>query len=167
MRRRSFLSASAATLATAALSACMGDPDNMPSSEGTPTVVPDDREAPTVKVPGGDPPSELQIEDLIPGGGAEAQPGDFISVHYVGVAWSNGEIFDSSWERGEPIHFPFGQGMVIQGWEEGLVGMKVGGRRRITIPADMGYGEQGAPPAIGPNETLIFVCDLVEVQSAS
>ncbi|MDU7360846.1 MAG: FKBP-type peptidyl-prolyl cis-trans isomerase [Propionibacteriaceae bacterium] len=125
--------------------------------------MPASRKAPTVEVPEGNPPSELKIEDEIVGGGAEAKAGDTLKVHYVGVSWSTGEQFDASWERGEPLEFQVGSGMVIEGWDKGLQGMKVGGRRRITIPPEMGYGSQGAGGVIGPNETLIFVCDLVAV----
>lgn len=122
-----------------------------------------DRKPPKIEKPAGDPPAELKVEDEIVGEGAEAKAGDVLTVHYSGVAWSTGEEFDSSWPR-EPFQFVLGQGMVIEGWDEGLVGMKVGGRRRITIPPQLGYGAAGAGDAIGPNETLIFVCDLVAAQ---
>ncbi len=163
MRRRAFLTLPIGAGATAALSACMVDP-NGPNSGATPTEFPEDREAPTIEVPAGDPPAELQTEDLIEGGGAEAVAGKLIAAHYVGVAWSTGEVFDSSWDRGEPLEFPLGAGMVIEGWDKGLEGMKVGGRRKITIPPEQAYGDQGAGGVIGPGETLIFVCDLVEVK---
>lgn len=163
MKRRAFLAAPAAVAATATLSACMVDPEG-PKAGGTPSEFPEDREAPTIEVPAGDPPTELEIEDIIEGGGPEAVAGKTIAAHYVGVAWSTGEVFDSSWDRDEPLEFPLGAGMVIEGWEKGLEGMKVGGRRKITIPPEQAYGEQGAGGVIGPNETLIFVCDLVEVK---
>lgn len=163
MRRRTMLSVCSALAAVTTLAACGGDaPAEAPSDE-TPTEVPASRKAPTVEVPEGNPPSELKIEDEIVGGGAEAKAGDTLKVHYVGVSWSTGEQFDASWERGEPLEFQVGSGMVIEGWDKGLQGMKVGGRRRITIPPEMGYGSQGAGGVIGPNETLIFVCDLVAV----
>ena len=123
-------------------------------------------EKPEIEVPeNGEPPSELIIEDIKEGKGAEAKAGATISVHYVGVLYKDGSEFDNSWDRGEPITFPLGQGQVIAGWDQGFEGMKVGGRRVLTIPPDMAYGEQGAPPAIGPNETLVFVVDLEDVSS--
>ncbi len=116
---------------------------------------------PEVDFPGDTPPTDLIIEDLTDGDGAEAEAGDTIQAHYVGVAWSTGEEFDSSWNRGEPLEFQVGVGQVITGWDEGIVGMRAGGRRKLTIPPQMGYGANGAGSAIGPNETLIFVVDLV------
>lgn len=116
---------------------------------------------PEVDFPGDTPPSDLVIEDIEDGDGAEAEAGDTVEAHYVGVAWSTGEEFDSSWDRGEPLRFQVGVGQVISGWDEGIVGMCAGGRRKLTIPPHMGYGANGAGSAIGPNETLIFVVDLV------
>ncbi len=116
---------------------------------------------PEVDFPGDTPPSDLVIEDIEDGDGAEAEAGDTVEAHYVGVAWSTGEEFDSSWDRGEPLRFQVGVGQVISGWDEGIVGMCAGGRRKLTIPPQMGYGANGAGSAIGPNETLIFVVDLV------
>ncbi|MFB9775180.1 FKBP-type peptidyl-prolyl cis-trans isomerase [Brevibacterium otitidis] len=118
------------------------------------------RTKPEVDFPGENPPSELEIIDDIVGDGAEAKAGDTVSVHYVGVAHSTGEQFDASWDRGQPLQFKLGVGMVIQGWDEGVQGMKVGGRRTLRIPPHMAYGPNGVPGAIGPNESLIFVCDL-------
>jgi len=118
---------------------------------------------PDVSVPGGQPPAELSIEDLTVGDGAEATPGSQVEVHYVGVAWSNGKQFDASWDRGSTFSFGLGAGQVIAGWDQGVAGMSVGGRRRLTIPPDLGYGSRGAGRAIGPNETLVFVVDLVGV----
>jgi len=123
-----------------------------------------DRTKPEIEFPGDTPPSELVIEDLIVGDGAEAVPGSTVSTHYVGVAWSTGEEFDSSWGRGAPLDFRVGIGQVIQGWDQGLLGMKVGGRRRLEIPAHLAYGDRGAGALIGPGETLIFVVDLVGVR---
>jgi peptidylprolyl isomerase len=120
-------------------------------------------EKPEVTVPEGDPPAGLEIEDLKKGDGPTAKSGDTVTVHYVGVSYSTGEQFDASWDRQEPFTFPLGGGQVIPGWDQGVAGMKVGGRRRLTIPPDLGYGESGQPPAIAPNETLIFVVDLLEV----
>lgn len=169
MRRRTMLSVLSALAAGTTLAACGGDAPSDDASEasstdGAPTEVPDSRKAPTVEVPEGNPPAELKIEDDIVGGGAEATKGSTLQVHYVGVSWSTGDEFDSSWSRGEPLEFQVGKGMVIEGWDEGLQGMKVGGRRRITIPPEMAYGSQGAGGVIGPDETLIFVCDLVSVE---
>jgi peptidylprolyl isomerase len=115
---------------------------------------------PVVEVPEGEPPAGLEIEDIKEGDGAAVQPGATITAHYVGVSYSTGKEFDSSWSRGEPATFPLAQ--VIPGWQQGIPGMKVGGRRRLVIPPDLGYGEVGQPPDIGPNETLIFVIDLVD-----
>ena len=118
---------------------------------------------PEIEFPGDTPPTELVIEDITVGDGAEATPGDAIQAHYVGVAHSTGEEFDASWNRGTPLPLTVGVGQVIAGWDQGLLGMKVGGRRRLEIPPHLGYGARGAGSAIGPNETLIFVCDLVSV----
>lgn len=120
-------------------------------------------EKPVVERPEGDAPTELVITDLTVGDGPEAQAGQTVSVHYVGVSFSTGEEFDSSWGRGEPLEFPLGLGMVIQGWDQGVQGMRVGGRRQLVIPSHLAYGERGAGGVIKPNETLIFVCDLVDV----
>ncbi len=119
---------------------------------------------PTVTVPDTDPPDRLEIVDDIVGDGAEASAGNTVSVHYVGVAWSTGSQFDASWDRMEPFRFGLGGGQVIQGWDQGVAGMRVGGRRTLTIPPELGYGSRGAGGAIGPNETLIFTVDLLDVQ---
>lgn len=119
---------------------------------------------PEVEVPEGKPPKELETRDIEVGDGAEVQSGDTVTVEYVGVSYKTGEEFDSSWEREEPFTFQLGSGAVIPGWDQGLVGMKVGGRRELIIPPDLAYGKTGSPPAIGPNETLIFVVDLVDRQ---
>ncbi len=123
-----------------------------------------DRTKPEIDFPEGDTPDDLVIEDLIEGDGREAAAGDTVSAHYVGVAHSTGEEFDSSWGRGAPLDFRLGVGMVIQGWDRGIEGMKVGGRRKLTIPAHLGYGDRGAGAAIAPGETLIFVVDLAGVR---
>jgi len=116
---------------------------------------------PEVDFPGGHPPSELQITEIWEGSGKAANPVDTVRVHYVGVAYSTGEEFDASWDRGEPLEFQLGGGRVITGWDQGVQGMKVGGRRQLIIPPDLGYGDRGAGDVIAPGETLIFVCDLV------
>jgi peptidylprolyl isomerase len=120
---------------------------------------------PEIDFPGGEPPADLEIKDIWEGDGPEAKAGDFVSVHYVGVAFSTGEEFDASWNRGAPLDFQLGVGRVIQGWDKGVQGMKVGGRRQLIIPAHLAYGDRGAGSAIQPGETLIFVCDLVSVKS--
>jgi peptidylprolyl isomerase len=112
----------------------------------------------------GAPPAELVIEDITVGDGAEAQPGHQVSVHYVGVAHSTGREFDASYNRGDAFDFALGGGQVIAGWDRGVAGMRVGGRRKLVIPPDLGYGQRGAGGAIKPNETLIFVVDLLGVQ---
>ena len=118
---------------------------------------------PEIDFPGDVAPADLVIEDLVLGDGPEAKPGDSISAHYVGVAHSTGEEFDASWNRGSALDFRLGVGEVIKGWDLGIVGMKVGGRRKLIIPASLAYGERGAGGAIKPGEALIFVVDLVDV----
>ena len=120
-------------------------------------------EKPEIDFPGGEPPAELEIKDIWEGDGPVARAGDNVQVHYVGVAYSTGEEFDASWDRGEPLAFRLGAGRVIAGWDQGVQGMKVGGRRQLTIPPDLAYGDRGAGNVIAPGETLIFVCDLVSV----
>jgi peptidylprolyl isomerase len=128
--------------------------------------MPEDMDSkPTVEIPAGDPPTELVIEDLEIGEGDEATAGNDVLVHYVGVAWSDGKQFDSSWDRGDDFAFTLGRGQVIKGWDEGVAGMRVGGRRRITVPPAMGYGAQGAGGVIKGGETLVFVVDLNGVMS--
>lgn len=122
-----------------------------------------DRTKPEIDFPGATPPSELVVTDQIVGDGAEAVAGSTVLAHYVGVAHSTGEEFDASWNRGEPLRFQLGVGQVIAGWDQGLQGMRVGGRRTITIPPHLGYGDRGAGSAIKGGETLIFVVDLVDV----
>jgi peptidylprolyl isomerase len=119
---------------------------------------------PKVDIPAGAPPVELVREDLVTGAGTEATAGKTVEVHYVGVAWSTKKQFDASWDRGETFDFPLGAGRVIRGWDEGVAGMRVGGRRRLTIPPSMGYGARGAGGDIGPNETLVFIVDLLAVR---
>ena len=118
---------------------------------------------PTVSIPAGAPPAELLIEDLEVGDGAEAVAGANVTVHYVGVAWSDQQQFDASWDRDDLFEFPLGRGHVIAGWDQGVQGMRVGGRRRITIPPHLGYGAAGAGGVIKGGETLVFVVDLVNV----
>ena len=118
---------------------------------------------PEIDFPDGAPPDDLEITDLVDGDGPEATSGDTVKVHYVGVAHSTGEEFDASYNRGAPLEFRLGIGQVIQGWDKGVEGMRVGGRRRLVIPPHLAYGDRGAGAVIKPGETLIFVCDLVDV----
>ena len=120
-------------------------------------------ERPQIEKPGGDVPFELGVEDLVVGDGDEATRGKKVSVHYVGVAFSTGEEFDASWDRGRAFEFKLGKGQVIPGWDAGVEGMKVGGRRKLTIPSAMAYGARGAGGVIKPHEPLVFVVDLLAV----
>ncbi|RSM82352.1 peptidylprolyl isomerase [Amycolatopsis sp. WAC 01375] len=120
-------------------------------------------EKPQIDRPEGPAPSDLEKSDITVGEGQEAKAGDTVSVHYVGVSHSTGDQFDASWDRGEPLRFGLGAGQVIPGWDQGVAGMKVGGRRKLTIPPHLAYGERGAGGVIKPNETLIFVVDLIGV----
>ena len=121
-------------------------------------------EKPHVYVPPGEtPPSDLVIEDIDVGDGPEATPGQTVEVHYVGKSWSTRAEFDASWNRGDTFSFELGAGRVIKGWDQGVAGMKVGGRRRLVIPPNLGYGSAGAGGVIKPNETLVFVVDLLGV----
>ena len=131
------------------------------SAGGSPT---DLSHKPAIQKPSGQPPKKLVVHDLVVGHGAVATKGKNVTVQYVGVSWSTGQQFDASWDRGQPFTFQIGGGQVIPGWEKGVVGMRVGGRRQLIIPPDLGYGPQGSPPAIAPNETLIFDIDLLKVQ---
>jgi len=122
-------------------------------------------EKPQVDVPADQPPSyQLELDDLVVGEGEEAVKGKVVEVHYVGVSWGTGEQFDASWDRGDTFKFGLGKGQVIAGWDQGVAGMRVGGRRRITIPPNLAYGKRGAGGVIGPDETLVFVVDLVGVR---
>ena len=121
-------------------------------------------ERPHVYVPPGEtPPADLVVDDLTVGDGTEAGTGDQVEVHYVGAAWSTRKPFDASWDRGETFCFRLGDGQVIKGWDQGVAGMRVGGRRRITIPPRLGYGKAGAGSTIRGGETLVFVIDLIGV----
>ena len=121
-------------------------------------------EKPEIDFPEGPPPTELEVTEIAEVDGAEAVSGTTVHVHYVGVAHSTGEEFDASYNRGEPLAFRLGTGQVIAGWDQGVQGMKVGGRRRLVIPPHLGYGDRGAGGVIKPGETLIFVVDLVAVR---
>lgn len=109
------------------------------------------------------PPTKLETDDIKVGTGPAAKAGDKVSVQYVGALYDSGEEFDASWDRGEPFQFTLGSGQVIKGWDDGVAGMKAGGRRKLVIPPDLGYGEAGSPPTIPANATLVFVVDLVSI----
>jgi FKBP-type peptidyl-prolyl cis-trans isomerase len=149
-----------------AIGGCGGDSSTTSSSAGEEGTAAEQAEAPKektkpqVKPPQGPPPKQLVTKDLEEGSGPAAKAGDEVSVQYVGVNYKSGKEFDASWDRGEPFPFVLGSGGVIPGWEQGVEGMKVGGRRELVIPPELGYGSTGSPPAIPPNETLVFVVDL-------
>jgi peptidylprolyl isomerase len=169
-------------LATLGLAACGDDDDDGGNGESPPppaaeeqtetepspaeqrAALEDTSTKPEIPRPSGSPPRRLVTEDIVRGKGRAAKAGDTVLVHYAGVTFSTGDEFDASWNRGEPFPFPLGGGQVIPGWDRGIVGMKVGGRRILTIPPELAYGAQGFPPAIGPNETLVFVVDLLEIR---
>src|SRR5215210_3404124 len=143
-------------------------PSTQPSETQTQTTaaadIKDTSLKPVIEKPTGPVPRKLRREDIVKGKGAAAKPGDELTVQYVGVTFSTGEQFDASWDSGKPFSFQLGAGQVIPGWDRGLRGMKQGGRRRLVVPPGQAYGAQGSPPAIGPNETLVFVVDLVELR---
>lgn len=172
MKRLTFLLALIACAALA-FAGCGGDDDSTTESTETTSAAESpaggesssggEKTKPKVTVPEGAPPKQLEIKDLEEGSGAEAKAGDQVTVQYVGVGYESGEEFDTSWGR-EPFAFGLGAGMVIPGWDQGVEGMKVGGRRELIIPPNLAYGPAGSPPVIGPNETLIFVIDLLAVE---
>jgi peptidylprolyl isomerase len=147
-------------IAAIALVAC-GDDDDPPAPQDPLT---DTSVKPVIPRPSGSPPNKLQVEDIVKGKGRAAKKGDTVTMQYVGVAWSTGVEFDASWDSGEPFKVKLGEGKVIKGWDAGIPGMKAGGRRELTIPADQAYGAQGSPPSIGPNEALRFIVDLRKVK---
>ena len=177
--RVKLLSIALALLLGAGIVACGGDDSSSgetaatPAPTETPTAVPagnvdqiaagitkNTKKEPKVVTPEGDPPTRLVIKDIVKGKGPKAKAGDTLSMQYTGYSWSNGQKFDASWDRGgQPFTFTLGSGMVIPGWDQGIVGMKKGGRRLLVIPPDLGYGPAGSGP-IAPNETLVFVVDL-------
>jgi FKBP-type peptidyl-prolyl cis-trans isomerase len=176
------LAALLALLAVSVLSACGSDNGNASSSQAsdspakstTTTEQPspsaqrnaleDTTTKPVIPKPAGAPPRRLVKEDIVKGKGPAAKKGDTLTVHYVGVAFSTGEEFDASWDRGAPFPVPLGAGQVIKGWDRGLIGMRKGGRRILTIPPELAYGTQGYPPSIAPNETLVFAVDALALK---
>ena len=164
----------------AAVTACGGDDSSSGESAATstpaetPTATPNNvdeiaagitmntKKEPKIVMPKGDPPTELVIKDIVKGKGPQAKAGEKLTMDYTGYSWSNGEKFDASWDRSQPFPFQLGAGMVIPGWDQGMAGMKEGGRRLLVIPPELGYGPQGSGP-IAPNETLIFAVDLRKI----
>jgi len=136
-----------------------GSDDSSSSADQTDTTV-----KPTIEAPTDPAPTELVINDSVEGTGPAAKDGDAVSVQYVGALYDTGEEFDASWDRGEPFDLTLGGGTVIAGWDQGLVGMKAGGRRELIIPPDLGYGPQGSPPSIPADATLIFVVDMISIK---
>jgi peptidylprolyl isomerase len=166
VKRSTLIFALCALLAIVAVGCGDSDDDSTGSTESATTTEsskPAKKTKPAVTVPDGAPPKQLEIKELEEGTGATAKAGDQVTVQYVGVGYESGEEFDSSWSRSEPFTFGLGGGEVIPGWDQGVDGMKVGGRRELIIPPNLAYGPAGSPPAIGPNETLIFVIDLLAV----
>jgi peptidylprolyl isomerase len=148
-----------------------GDDDSSTTSSSSDETAPakqaessKEKTKPKVTVPKGAAPKQLVTKDLETGSGPAAKAGDEVTVQYVGVGYKSGEQFDASWDRGEPFTFSLGENLVIPGWEQGIEGMKAGGRRELIIPPELAYGPAGSPPAIGPNEALIFVVDLEAVK---
>jgi peptidylprolyl isomerase len=178
--RAKLLSLTLALLLGAGVAACgSGDSsDSETAATSTPTETPtaapanvdaivagvgkNTKKKPKIVTPQGDPPTQLVIKDIVKGTGPKAKPGDTLTMQYVGNSWSTGEQFDASWDRGQAFPFQLGARMVIPGWDQGMVGMRKGGRRLLIIPPDMGYGPQGSGP-IGPNETLVFAVDLENI----
>jgi peptidylprolyl isomerase len=138
--------------------------DSTASSESTGPSITDTSKKPVVTVPSGVSPKKFAYKEIVEGTGPAAKSGDKVTVQYIGVGFDTKKEFDSSWSRNEPFAFTLGAGEVIKGWDKGVEGMKVGGRRELLIPGDLAYGPAGSPPKIGPNETLIFVIDLLKVE---
>jgi peptidylprolyl isomerase len=166
LRGRTLILALCAALAIAGCGGGSSKKSTTADSNATtaPPVAPPQRTKPAVTVPKGPAPKQLVVKDLIKGTGAVAQSGNQVTVQYVGVDYKTGKQFDASWDRGQPFPFQLGGGQVIPGWDKGVAGMRIGGRRELIIPASLAYGAQGQPPVIGPNATLVFVIDLLGVQ---
>jgi peptidylprolyl isomerase len=172
MNRRIPISLLAALVGALVIAGCGDDEsDSTPTDTATESATAagdsgsdvDTSTKPEVEVPDGPPPGELEVDDIVEGDGPVAEDGSLVTVQYVGVDYETGEQFDASWDNGQPFSFQLGSGSVIEGWDEGVEGMRVGGRRELIIPPDLAYGKQGSPPAIGPDATLVFVVDLLEV----
>ncbi len=132
------------------------EPPDLAAKPDLASVLPDDR---------GDPPTSLQVEDRVEGEGEQAEAGARLTVNFVGASWSSGQRFDSTWDRDQPFAFTLGEGEVIPAWEEGLVGMRVGGRRVLIAPPDLAYGDRGSAAGIPPGETIVFIIDLLEIDT--
>jgi peptidylprolyl isomerase len=145
----------------AATSSQASTPTTPASTPTTPAATAPARPKPRVRVPSGPPPKRLVVKDLIRGTGPAARAGQSVTVNYVGVLYRGGKQFDASYDAGQPFTFTLGQGGVIKGWDQGVAGMRIGGRRELIIPPGLAYGPQGSPPKIGPNQTLVFVIDLL------
>ena len=154
------ISASAllAVIVAVVLIAGGSDDSSEPVGEQTDTTV-----KPVITASEDPAPTELVVNDIVEGTGPAAADGDEVSVQYVGALYETGEEFDASWDRGQPFDLTLGGGTVIQGWDQGLVGMKAGGRRELIIPPDLGYGPQGSPPSIPANATLVFIVDMLSI----
>jgi peptidylprolyl isomerase len=140
-------------------------PTTSTNAPAKPTSISKDlKTKPAIPKPTGTPPTKLVIKDIVKGKGKTARVGKNVTVQYVGVSWSTGQQFDASWDRGQPFQFQLGDQHIIRGWNQGVAGMRVGGRRELVIPPELGYGAQGSPPTIAPNETLVFVIDLLKVR---
>ena len=139
------------------------DDDGEPAAKTTPALK-DTSAKPVIPKPSGSPPRRLEKQDIVKGKGPAAKPGDTVTVQYVGVSFSTGDEFDASWDNGQPFPVALGAGEVIEGWDKGLVGIRKGGRRMLTIPPELAYGSEGYPPTIAPNETLVFVIDAIDIQ---
>ena len=171
--RAKLLSLTLVLLLGAGLAACGDDDPGSSESAATPEataaapnideiaagITKNTKKKPAIVTPAGDPPTQLVNRDIVKGKGPKAKPGDRLTMQYVGVSWSNGQQFDASWDRNEAFPFQLGAQMVIPGWDQGMVGMREGGRRLLIIPPELGYGPSGSGP-IGPNETLVFAVDL-------
>ena len=153
-----------AAIAAVVIGGCGGDSDDRDAGSGSAAEGAAELDSkPEVEVPEGDPPSELETEDLVEGEGDPVVKGDFVRMQYVGVLFENGKQFDASWDSGQPFEFELGAGNVIEGWDKGIVGMRQGGRRMLVIPSELGYGSSGQPPDIPADATLVFVVDLVDI----
>jgi peptidylprolyl isomerase len=162
--RRHLAAAAAALLLLGACDRAADEEQTVPEETETPDLAERPEVAAAMGDDLGDPPDDLVVDDIVVGDGDEVEPGDTVTVQYVGVAWSTQEEFDASWDRGQPFTFTLGEGRVIEGWDRGVEGMQVGGRRSLTIPPELGYGERGVDGVIAPGETLVFVVDLVDVE---
>jgi peptidylprolyl isomerase len=165
------LTAAALAALVLGLAAC-GDDDDSSSDDGAATEASTQpaadntnlKQTPVIETTGDESPGALVVEDIVVGKGPEAKTGDTVSMQYVGALYSDGTEFDASWDTGQPFDFTLGEGTVIAGWDQGIVGMRVGGRREMIIPPDLGYGPTGQPPDIPPDATLVFIVDLLDVK---